>query len=106
MTKGRDPGQMIRAEEATCPWDLNRMTQLISWAESLGFRPPLGRGSFSLPKPFCQWVPEVIESVQAEEWCSELLATRKLVGIWLCLESQLLIGEPHNCPATVGHSSY
>lgn len=51
MTKGSDPGQVVRAGEATCPWDLNRMTQLISQAGSLGFRPPgVGRGcSFTLP---------------------------------------------------------
>lgn len=42
MTKGRDPGQVVRAGEATCPWDLDRMTQLISWAESLGSGPPGG----------------------------------------------------------------
>lgn len=39
MTKGRDPGQVVRGE-ATCPWDLNRVTQLISQAESLGFKRP------------------------------------------------------------------
>lgn len=44
MTKGRDPGQVVRAGEATCPRDLNRMTQLISWAGSLGFRLPRGGG--------------------------------------------------------------
>lgn len=51
MTKGSDPGQVVRAGEATCPWDLNRMTQLISQAGSLGLRPPgVGRGcSFTLP---------------------------------------------------------
>lgn len=52
MTKGRDPGQVVRAGEATCPWDLNRMTQLISWARSLGFRPPWdGGGGFFCPAP-------------------------------------------------------
>lgn len=42
MTKGRDSSQVIRAGEATCPWDLSRMTQLISQAGSLGFMPTRG----------------------------------------------------------------
>lgn len=42
MTKGRGPGQVVGAGAATCPWDPNRMTQLISWAGSLGSGPPGG----------------------------------------------------------------
>lgn len=51
MTKGRDPGQVVRAGEATCPWDPNRMTQLISWAGSLGSGPRSREGApFTLPR--------------------------------------------------------
>lgn len=55
MTKGRDPGQVVRGGKATCPWDLNRVTQLISQAGSLGFKRPAPRAgergcSFTLPQ--------------------------------------------------------
>jgi hypothetical protein len=76
MTKSRDSSQLIRAGEATCPWDLNRMTQLISRAGSLGFKPPGGLGGGGGGAlALLWWVPGVIESMQAEGRCSELLVT-------------------------------
>lgn len=52
MAKGTDPGQVVRAGEATCPWDPNRMTQLVSRAGSLGSGPPSREGGApSTPLP-------------------------------------------------------
>lgn len=93
MTKGRDPGRVVRAGEATCPWDLNRMTQLISRAGSLGFRPTPGgeRGcSFTLPWAFLLMAAWSNRKLAGH---AQLLLTRKLVGLWPYLESQLKMGR-------------
>lgn len=110
MTKGRDPGQVVRAGKATCPWDLNRTTQLISWAGSLGLTPPQGGGVAVFFHP----IPALLlmatwsnRELAGHRQCSQLLVTWKFVGSWPYLGSQLWMGRgTHTCLTTAEYSSY